>query len=136
MVDALDAVGFELADFLGSNRAAAAGEHPDVAGVVLAQHVDHVLQVLDVAALVAGQRDAVGVFLQRGADHVLDRAVVAQVHHFRALRLDQPAHDVDRGVVAVEQAGRSDEAQRRRFGVLLREIRGGGAHGAHPQCFR
>jgi hypothetical protein len=32
---------------------------------------------------------------------------VAQVHHFGALRLDQAAHDVDRGVVAVEQAGAS-----------------------------
>jgi hypothetical protein len=40
------------------------------------------------------------------------RAVVAEVDHFRALRLDQPAHDVDRGVVAVEQAGGGDEAQR------------------------
>jgi hypothetical protein len=66
----------------------------DVAGVALLQHVDHVLEVLDVPALVAGQRDAVGVFLQRGA-HVLDAAVVAQVDHFRALRLDQAAHDVD-----------------------------------------
>jgi hypothetical protein len=63
------------------------------------------------------QRDAVGVFLQRGAHDVLDAAVVAQVHDFRALRLDQPAHDVDRRIVAVEQAGRGNEAQRRRLGV-------------------
>jgi gamma-glutamyltranspeptidase / glutathione hydrolase len=35
---------------------------------------------------------------------------VAQVDHLGALRLDQPAHDVDGGVVAVEQAGGGDEA--------------------------
>src|SRR5690606_10316181 len=77
------------------------------------------------------QGDAVGVLLQRGADHVLDRAVVAEVDHFRALGLDQAAHDVDRGVVAVEQAGGGDGAQWRR-GVRLR--RGGGLGGCvvHP----
>src|SRR5690606_2438760 len=123
VVDALDAVGLELPDLLRGDGAAATGEHLDVPGAALAQHVHHVLEVLDVAALVAGQGDAVGVLLQRGADHVLDRAVVAEVDDFRALGLDQAAHDVDRGVVAVEQAGGGDEAQRR-GGVLLR--RGGG----------
>ena len=53
VVDALDAVGLQLADLLGRDRAAAAAEHADVAGAALAQHVDHVLEVLDVAALVA-----------------------------------------------------------------------------------
>ncbi len=56
----------------------------------------------------------VGVFLQRRAHDVLDCAVVAEVDDFGALRLDQAAHDVDRGIVAVEQAGRGDEAQRAR----------------------
>src|SRR5690606_27575691 len=132
VVDALDAVGLELADLLGGDGAAAAGEDLDVAGVALAQHIDHVLEVLDVAALVAGQGDAVGILLQRGADHVLDAAVVAQVHDLGALRLDQPAHDVDRGVVAVEQAGGGDEAQRGR-GLGLRGGGGGvlGRDGIH-----
>jgi hypothetical protein len=94
-------------------------EHADVAGVAFLQHVDHVLEVLDVSALVAGQGDAVGVFLQGGADHVLDAAVVAQVHHFRALGLDQAAHDVDGRIVAVEQAGRGDESQGRCFRARL-----------------
>ena len=83
----------------------------------------------------------VGVFLQRRADHVLDAAVVAQVDDFRALRLDQPAHDVDGGVVAVEQAGGGDEAQRRavfvkRGGLLLfGKVGGGGAHRSNPRVF-
>ncbi len=71
------------------------------------------------------------VLLQRGAHHVLDRAVVAEVDHLRALRLDDPPHDVDRRVVAIEQAGRGDETQW--GGFRLRgaggDVLGGGTHG-------
>ncbi len=38
-------------------------------------------------------------------------AVVAQMDHFRALRLDDAAHDIDGGIVAVEQAGGRDKTQ-------------------------
>ena len=130
VVDALDAVGLQLADFLRRDGAAAAGEHADVRGVALLQHVHHVLQVFDVAALVGRQRDGVGVFLQGRAHHVLHTAVVAQVDHFRALRLDQPAHDVDGGVVAVEQAGGGDEAQRGGLDLRGRQVGGRGTHDA------
>ena len=46
----------------------------------------------------------------RGVDDSVDGAVVAEVDHLGALRLEQPPDDVDRGVVAVEEAGRGDEA--------------------------
>lgn len=115
VIDTLDAVGMEFGNFLGRDGAAAAAKDTDVAGTALAQHVDHVLEVLHVAALVTGQGDAIGVFLQRGADHVFDRAIVSEMDHFGALTLNQPAHDVDRGVMAIEQAGCSDEAQRSLF---------------------
>jgi hypothetical protein len=49
------------------DHAAAAAEHLDVRGAALAQQVDHVLEVLDVAALVGADGDALGVLLQRGA---------------------------------------------------------------------
>ena len=62
------------------------------------------------------------------------RAVVAEVDHLRALPLDQPPHDVDRGVVAVEQAGGGDEAQRAGLGLGGRgDFGGGGAHGGGAQ---
>ena len=134
MVDALDAVGFEFADLLGRDRAAATGEHADVRGVAFTQHVDHVFQVLDMPALVAGQGDGVGVFLQRGADHVLDRTVVPEMDDFRALCLDQAAHDVDRRVVPVEQAGGGDEAQRSGVGRRARGRRGARAGGCVHAC--
>jgi hypothetical protein len=64
---------------------------------------------------------------------LVDAAVVAEVDDLGALGLDQPAHDVDRGVVAVEQAGGGDESQRR--GVVA----GGGDVGcwrAHARSVR
>ena len=102
------------------DRAATADHDADVAGAALAQHVDHVAEVLVVAALVGAHGDAVGVLLDRGPHDVGDAAVVAEVHDLGAVRLQQPANDVDRSVVAVEQRGRADEAQWRRLGLRIR----------------
>ena len=65
---------------------------------------DQVLEVLHVPALVGRHRDALDVLLERGVDHLLHGAVVAEVDHLAALALEDPPHDVDRGVVTVEQA--------------------------------
>jgi hypothetical protein len=80
-----------------------------VLAAAFAQQVDHVLEIFDVAALVAGDGDALHVFLQRGGRRPRDRAVVAEVDHFAAMRLKDAPHDVDRRVVAVEQRRRGDE---------------------------
>jgi hypothetical protein len=104
------AVVLQLADLGRHDHAAAAAEHLDVRAAALAQQVDHVLEVLDVAALVAADGDALHVLLQRGGDHFVDRAVVAEVDHLGAHALQDAPHDVDGRVVAVEQAGGGDEA--------------------------
>jgi len=103
MVDPLDAVGLQVVDLIGRDGAAAAAEDADVFGPVLAKHVDHVAEELDVSTLVGADRDAVGILLQRRAHDVPDAAVVAEVYDLRALRLYQAAHHVDRGIVAVEE---------------------------------
>ena len=110
-VKARDAIGLQLGDLLGHDHAAAAAEDADVRPAALAQQVDHVFEVLDMAALVGADRDGVGVLLDRGRHHVVDRAVMAEMDDLGARRLEDAAHDVDRGVVAVEQRGRRDEAQ-------------------------
>ncbi len=134
-VDPLHPVRLELGRLARGDRAAAAAEDTDVPGALLAEHVDRVLEVLEVAALVGADGDPVGVLLDRGAHDVRDAAVVAEVDHLGARRLDQPAHHVDRRVVAVEERGRGDEAQRRalrRDLVLIgAKIDGGRAHGRH-----
>ena len=78
----------------------------------LAQAVDEVLEVLDVAALVRAHRDAVRILLDDRGDHVVDRPVVPEVHDLGAMALEQPPHDVDRRVVTVEETRGGDEPQR------------------------
>jgi hypothetical protein len=125
-VDARHAVVLQLADLGRDDDAAAAAEDLDVLAAALAQQIDHVLEVLDVPALVAADRDALHVLLQGGGHDLVDRAVVAEVDHLRAHALQDAAHDVDRRIVAVEQARRGDEAHLvRRSVVGEREELGG-----------
>ena len=69
----------------------------------LVEHLAHVGEELHVTALVAGHGDALGVLLDRGGDDLLDAAVVPEVDHLGAGGLQDAAHDVDRGIVAVEE---------------------------------
>jgi hypothetical protein len=78
-----------------------------------------------VAALVRRDRDALDVLLDRRVDDLLDRAVVPEVDHLGPLGLEDPAHDVDGGVVAVEEARRGHQPDRVRGDV---EIGHGGSH--------
>jgi hypothetical protein len=121
----------QLLDLGRHDHAAAAAEELDVGAAAFAQQVDHVLEELDVAALVAGHGDPLHVLLQRGSDDLLDRAVVAEVDHLGAHALQDAPHDVDAGVVAVEQRRRGDEAHlvRRAVGGQLLDF-GQVGHGA------
>jgi hypothetical protein len=125
-IDVRHAVVVQFADLRRHDDAAAAAEDLDALAAATLQQVHHVLEVLDVAALVGGDGDALHVLLQRRGDDLLDRAVVAEVDHLRAGRLQDAPHDVDRGVVAVEQRRRGDEAH-----LVLRLV--GGDLPAHAQ---
>ena len=135
--DPRDAVVVQLVDLVGNDHAAATAEHLDVAGAALAQKIEHVLEELDVPALVRRDRDAVRVLLDRAVDDLVDRAVVAEVDHLATGGLEDPPHDVDRRVVAVEQRRRGDEAdlverlvdERRAAGVVHGELLRGGDPG-------
>ena len=103
MVDPFDTIGFEFANFLGRDGAATAAKYPDMTCPRVAQHVDHVAEIFRVPALVGADGDPVRVFLDGRAHDIGDRAIVPEVNHFGPFRLDQAAHHVDRGVVAVKQ---------------------------------
>ncbi len=109
-VDARHAVVHQGADLAWHDHAAAAAKHLHLGAAALAQQIDHVLKILHVPALVGADGDALHILLQGGRDHLIDRAVVPQVDDLGPHALQQPAHDVDGGVVAVEQAGGGDEA--------------------------
>src|SRR5690606_33524833 len=64
-------------------------------------------------------RDALRVLAYGGVDDLTHRAIVPEVDHLGALRLQDAAHDLDGGVVSVEQRGGGHKAH----AVLERERR-------------
>ena len=97
---------------VGDDDPAAAPDDLDVAHPAGAQQLDEVLEVLQVSALVRRDRDALDVLLDGGVDDLLHRPVMPEVHDLGALALQDPADDVDRCVVAVEEARSGDDADR------------------------
>ena len=134
VIDSLDPVFHERRNFIGRDRSAATAENPDMAGAEFAQTVDHVAKELIVATLVRADRDTVSVLLDGGTHDIVHTAVMAQMDDLDTLRLNEPAHDVDRRVMPVEQRRRRDEAQRRGVGLSRNagEIAGNRAHDGHP----
>src|SRR5690606_37480673 len=99
----------EPGDLLGGADASPTAVHHDVLGVQFSEQFDQVFEVFDVSALVGADRDSLDVFFEGGVYDLTHRPVVSQVDDFGSLRLQDAAHDVDRRVVPVEQAGRGDE---------------------------
>jgi hypothetical protein len=87
-------------------------------GAALLQQIDHVFEKFHVAALIAGDGDALGVFLDGGVDDLLDRAVVAQMDHLDAGALQNAPENIDGGVVAVKKGRRRDDPHVVRGGKL------------------
>ncbi|MFM2427491.1 MAG: hypothetical protein RL707_1318 [Pseudomonadota bacterium] len=100
----------QLANFGWHDHAAAAAKHLDVFTAALAQQIDHVLEILHMAALVRADGNALHVLLQGCRHDLVHRAVVAEVNHLRAHALQDATHDVDGGIVPVKQTGSGDEA--------------------------
>ena len=114
----------------GGDDPAPSAEDLDVGGAPLGQQLDQVAEVLHVAALVGADGHALDVLCDGGGDDLLDRAVVAEMDHLDPLGLEEAAHDVDGGVVAVEQARGRHEPDGMGGAVQL----GGGRF--HPQILR
>ena len=108
----------KLPDLVRHDDPASSAEYLDVAAAISSQQVDHVLEIFDVPALVARDGDALHVLLQSRIDDFSDRAVVPQVDDLDPTGLQNPPHDIDRGIVPVEKRGRGDEAD-----LLLRRVR-------------
>ncbi len=80
-----------------------------MAGAALDEQIAEVPEELEVTALVRRDGDGLGVLLDGGVDDLVRGAVVAEVDHLGAGRLQHPPEDVDRRVVAVEQRRGRDE---------------------------
>ncbi len=110
--DPADTVRLELGDLRGDDHPAATAVDVDVPAPLDPEAVDQVGEVLEVAALVGADGDALHILGDGGRHHLVDRAVVPEVDDLGPLGLEEAAHDVDGGVVTVEQGGGGDEAHR------------------------
>ena len=63
-------------------------------------------------------------------DYLVDRSIVSQVDDLGALRLEDATHDVDGGVVAIEQRGGGDDPDAARPDRSRR----GESHCSGPSC--
>lgn len=65
----------------------------------------HVFEVLNVSTLVTGHSDCLSIFLNGGVHDFFHTAVMTQVNYFNSGRLNNPAHDVDGSIMAIEKTG-------------------------------
>ena len=112
-IDPRDPVRLQGGGLMRPYYAATAPEYPDIASSGLPEQVHQVAEELVVSPLVGGHRDGVRVFLEGGGSNLSGAAVVTQMNDLGSPTLQEAAEDVDRSVVAIEQRGPGDEAERK-----------------------
>ena len=101
-VDLFHSIGFQFTDFLRRDGPATTDDNTHMLGIIFAQHVHHVAEVLHVAALIGTDRHAIDILLDRRVDDIGHTAVVPEVDNLGAMRLQETANNIDRRVMAIE----------------------------------
>ena len=104
------AIRMQFLDFRRHDHATATAEDFDVLTAPFLEQVDHVFEKLDMPPLVRRDGDALNILLHGGGDDFIDRTIMAKMDHLNPGRLQDAPHDVDRGIVTIEQGCRGDEA--------------------------
>src|SRR5665647_1298616 len=83
-VNARHAIGLQFADFRRHDDAAATAKDLNVRAATGFEQVHHVLEVLDMPALIGADGNTLRIFLQGGGHHLFHAAVVPEVNHLGA----------------------------------------------------
>jgi len=89
-------------NLLWQDGTAAAAEDADMRATVLVQQVFHVFEKFDMSALVAGNGDALYIFFNSAFYDFEHAAVVSEVNDLGTFALQDAAHDINGGIVAIE----------------------------------
>ena len=119
-INPCDAIIHEFFDFFWQNHTATTTKNLDMFGAAGLQQIEHVFEVLVMTALIARHCDGIGIFLNGCFYHLLHTAIVTQVNHLATGGLNDAAHNVDGGIVTIEQAG-----SRNYPNLVLRNIHSG-----------
>ncbi len=121
-INLVDALAMEGGDLFVGDGAAAAAKDGDIGASALREKLHHISEVLHVSALIGRDGDAVCVFFDGCGNDLSDRSVVSEVDHFGPFGLKDTAHDIDGGVVSIEETGRRNKAQALRGGPCDRGL--------------
>ncbi|CAB4762621.1 unannotated protein [freshwater metagenome] len=102
-------VGVQFGNLVRGNHAASAAVDTHMRRAFLGKTVNQVLEILDVTALIGANCDSLHILLDGSGHKFINGAVMTQMDHLGALRLQNATHDVDRHVMAIKQARCGDK---------------------------
>jgi hypothetical protein len=76
---------------------------------ILHQQVLHIFKKFNMSTLVTGNGYSLYIFLNSGLNDLFYRAVMSQVNDLSAFALHDAPHDIDRGIMPVEQGGSGND---------------------------
>src|SRR5258708_11186596 len=93
-----------------------------MAAAIFLQQVLHILKEFQVPALVGGDGDPLHIFLDGAFHYFRLRPVMSQVNDLSPLRLQEPPHDIDRGIMTIEERRSRNEPHFMHRGITHNRI--------------
>src|SRR6185312_4952630 len=102
-IDAADPVCLQLFNFRWKDGSPAATKNADMSATAFRQQVFQVFKEFNMSALVRSDGNGLYIFFDRRFRNFLYTPVMPEMNHLHALALKYPAHDIDGGIMSVEE---------------------------------
>ncbi|SRR5258706_10853056 len=99
----------QLLNFSRKNRPSAPTKDFDVATAVFLQQVFHVFKKFNMSALVRGDGNSLDIFFDSCLNDLFYGPVVSQMDDLGAFALHDPPHNINSGVMTIEQTCSRDD---------------------------
>jgi len=110
-IDAAYTMLMQLFNLCWNNYAATAAKYLDVRCIQFMETIYEIFEIFDMSALIGAYGYGIDIFLDGGIYDLLHGAVVSEVNDLGTAGLQDTAHDIDGGIMAIEEACRGDEAE-------------------------
>ena len=85
------------------HRPAATAKNLTLWRTALVQEIAHILEILNMPALIACHSNRLRIFLHGSIYHLSNRAVMPQVNYFCACGLNNTTHDIDCSIMSIKE---------------------------------